>query len=100
MRLADNFYSEWTNVQKDSFGHTLFVTLVACAVGATAGAAVILSLVGALLVQRSVPSISPRVVARYTGTFETSNVVPDRPTEIAQRLVAISTKSDSDEPVT
>jgi hypothetical protein len=43
MRLMGNYYSEWADVRGDT-RRTVLVTLVACAVGATASAAVIFSL--------------------------------------------------------
>src|SRR5262245_60060503 len=58
MRFTGNFYSEWDHARGESSNRTLLVVLVACAVGATASGAVILSLVGSPSTQPGVPSIS------------------------------------------
>jgi len=79
MRFNGNFYSEWTHVRRD-FRRTLFAALVACVLGGTASAAVILSLVGSLMIQPVVPSISSRVPVRNTNALETANIVQDRST--------------------
>jgi len=63
MRLIGNFYSEWAH-DRGNFHHTLLVTLVACAVGATASAAVILFLASSPITQPGAPSISPRPIVR------------------------------------
>jgi hypothetical protein len=59
MRLSGNFYS---GSARGSFRHALFVALAACAVGATATAAVILNLVEAPTPQLAALGTSPRVI--------------------------------------
>ena len=78
MRLIGNFYSEWTH-DRGNFHHILLVTLVACAVGATASAAVILSLASASVTQPGVPSISPQAIVRNTGVSESPKTAQDGP---------------------
>jgi hypothetical protein len=78
MGFNGDFYSEWT--PRADFAHTLLVVLVSCAIGATAGAAVILSLVSSLMIQPRVPSISPRVTVQSISASETANIAQDQPT--------------------
>jgi hypothetical protein len=78
MRLIGNFYSEWVH-DRGNFHHTLLVTLVACAVGATASAAVILSLASSPITQPGSPSISPRAIVRNVAASEPSNAAQDEP---------------------
>src|SRR5215472_18480146 len=68
MRLG-NYYSEWADARGDT-RRTLLVTLVACAVGATASAAVIFSLASSSTTQSGVPPISPRAIVRNVSTPE------------------------------
>jgi hypothetical protein len=78
MRLTGNYYSEWS----DARGHTrrtLLVTLVACAVGATASAAVIFSLASSPTTQSGVPSIAPRAIVRNVGAPEAPKTVQGGP---------------------
>ena len=78
MRLTGNYYSEWS----DARGHTrrtLLVTLVACAVGATASAAVIFSLASSPTTQSAVPSIAPRAIVRNVGAPEAPKTVQGSP---------------------
>jgi hypothetical protein len=101
MGFSGNFHSGWTHVQRDNFAHTLLVVLVSCAVGATAGAAVILSLVSSLIIQPRLPSISPRVTVRSISASETANIAQDRPTmEIPTPPAAFDVISDPEELVT
>ena len=126
MRSMGN-YSEWS----DARGHTrrtLLVTLVACAVGATASAAVIFSLASSPTIQSSVPPISPRAIVRNVGApavpktvqggpqaepapspqatvrnagaFEAPKAVQNKPVEPTSRPAANSIASARDEPVT
>ena len=76
MRLIGNYYSEWVDARRDT-RHTLLVTLVACAVGATAGAAVILSLASSPTTQPGVPSISPRPIVRDVVAFQAPKAAQD-----------------------
>jgi hypothetical protein len=107
MRLIGNYYSEWADARGDT-GRTLLVTLVACAVGATASAAVIFSLASSPTTQSSVPPISPRAIVRNIGapevpkTFqdEVPKVAQNEPVEPTSRPAAASTLSDPNEPVT
>jgi hypothetical protein len=69
MRLMGNYYSEWADVRGDT-RRTVLVTLVACAVGATASAAVIFSLASSPTTQSSAPPISPRAIVRNVGAPE------------------------------
>src|SRR6516225_5615941 len=126
MRSMGN-YSEWA----DARGHTrrtLLVTLVACAVGATASAAVIFSLASSPTTQSAVPSISPRAIVRNVGApellktvqggpqveptrspqttvrnagaFEAPKAVQNEPVEPTSQPAANSMVSAHDEPVT
>ena len=69
MRSMGNYYSEWADTRGNT-RRTLLVTLVACAVGATASAAVIFSLASSPTTQSSVPPISPRAIVRNVGAPE------------------------------
>ncbi len=98
MRFTGNFYSEWANARGN---HSLLVALVACAVGATAGGAVMLSLVGSPATQPGVSSISPRAIVRNAGTSEANKTAQDQSTvETPPRSTAIDTASGRDEPAT
>jgi hypothetical protein len=78
MRLIGNYYSEWADARGDT-RRTLLVTLVACAVGATASAAVIFSLAGSPTTQSSAPPILPRAIVRNVGAPEVPKTVQDGP---------------------
>jgi hypothetical protein len=78
MRLTGNYYSEWADARGDT-RRTLLVTLVACAVGATASAAVIFSLAGSPTTQSGVPPISPRAIVRNVGAPEVPKTVQGGP---------------------
>jgi hypothetical protein len=78
MRLIGNFYSEWTH--RGNSHHTLLVTLVACAVGATASAAVILSLASSPITQPGVPPISPKAIVRNVSASEPAKIAQEAPT--------------------
>ncbi len=78
MRLIGNYYSEWADARGDT-RRTLLVTLVACAVGATASAAVIFSLASSPITQSGVPPISPRAIVRNVGAPEVPKTVQDGP---------------------
>src|SRR6516165_5147824 len=69
MRLIGNYYSEWADTRRDT-SRTLLVTLVACAVGATASAVVIFSLASSPTTQSGLPAISPRAIVRNVGAPE------------------------------
>ena len=69
MRSMGNYYSEWADTRGNT-RRTLLATLVACAVGATASAAVIFSLASSPTTQSSVPAISPRAIVRNVGAPE------------------------------
>jgi hypothetical protein len=79
-------------LNRDS-GRTLLVSLVACAVGGTASAAVILSLVDFAMTQASVPPISPRAIV-WKASAQNSPMV-----EAPTRLAATSLVSPADKPV-
>jgi hypothetical protein len=78
MRLMGNYYSEWADARGDT-RRTLLVTLVACAVGATASAAVIFSLASSSTTQSSAPPISPRAIVRNVGVPEVPKNVQGGP---------------------
>jgi hypothetical protein len=100
MRAIGNFYS-WADVQGKSSHHAFFVGSVACAVGATASAAVILSLVDSPVRESGIPSTSARAIVRNAGTFEAPKTVQDRPmVEAPLRPAVTETVSGRDEPVT
>ena len=80
MRSMGNYYSEWADARGDT-RRTLLVTLVACAVGATASAAVIFSLASSPTTQSGVPSISPRAIVRNVSAPEVPKTVQDGPVE-------------------
>ena len=76
MRFTGNFFSE---VRGGSSHHTLLVTLVACAVGATASGVVILSLVSSPTTQPGVPSIAPRAIVRNADASDATKAAQDQP---------------------
>jgi hypothetical protein len=98
MRLNWNSYSEWAPVRRER-SHTLIV-LVACAIGATTSAAVILSLGDFPITQTGVPPISPRAIVRNVGTLEPTKAAQDRPAEASLPSAVTSIVSGRDEPVT
>jgi hypothetical protein len=66
--------------------HTFLISLVACAVGGTASAAVILSLVDFAMTQASVPPISPRaIVWNASASQDTHNPVVEAPQLVVSR---------------
>jgi len=127
MRLIGNYYSEWADARGDT-RRTLLVTLVACAVGATASAAAIFSLASSPTTQSGVAPISPRAIVRNVaapevpktvqagpqveptrspqaavrnaGAFETPKAVKNKPVEPTSQPAANSMVSARDEPVT
>jgi len=100
MRLNRNSSLEWS-IRRDSSGRTLLVPLVACAVGATASAAVILALVDFATTQASVPPISARAIVRDASAFQGTATAQNRPVvETPRRLAATGMVSALDEPVT
>ena len=100
MRSMGNYHSKWADARGDT-RRTFLVTSVACAVGATASGAVILSLVGSPATQPSVSSASPRAIVRSAGTSGPTENAQDRPVvEIPLRPAVTSMASGRDEPVT
>jgi hypothetical protein len=79
MRFTGNFFSEWADVRGGSSHHTLLVTLVACAVGATASGAVILSLLSSPTTQPGIPSIAPRAIVRNADASDATKAAQDQP---------------------
>jgi len=73
MRSIENFYSERGR------GQSLLLPLVATAVGATASAAVILSLVASPPPQHDVSSISPQPIVRDIAASVANQTVKDQP---------------------
>ena len=126
MQLIGNYYSEWADARGDT-RRTLLATFVACAVGATASAAVIFSLASSPTTQSGVPPISPRAIVRNVsapaapktvqggpqveptpspqatvrnaGAFEAPKAVQNEPVEPTSRPAANSMVSARDEPV-
>jgi hypothetical protein len=87
MRFAGNFFSEW----QGGSHHTLLAAFVACAVGATACAAVVLSLVSSPTTQPAVSSNSPRAIVRNAGAFEPTQSAQDHPlAETPSRPAAVA----------
>jgi hypothetical protein len=78
MRLIGNYYSEWAD-SRGTTPHTLLVTLVACAVSAIAGAAVIFSLASSPTTQPGVPSVSPQAIVRNVGASEVPKIAQSGP---------------------
>ena len=77
MRSMGN-YSEWADAGGDT-RRTLLATFVACAVGATASAAVIFSLASSPTTQSGIPPISPRAIVRNVGAPEAPKTVQGGP---------------------
>ena len=95
MRFAGNFFSEW---QGKGSHHTLLAAFVACAVGATACAAVVLSLVSSPTTQPAVSSNS-RAIVRNAGAPEATQSVQDHPmAETPSRPAVNAVASGPDEP--
>jgi len=127
MRSMGNYYSEWADARGDT-RRTLLATFVACAVGATASAAVIFSLASSSTTQSGVPPISsraivrnvaapeipktvqggpqveptrsPQATVRNAGAFEAPKAVQNEPVEPTSQPAANSMVSARDEPVT
>jgi hypothetical protein len=78
MRSMGNYHSEWADARGDT-RRTFLVTSVACAVGATASAAVIFSLASSPTTQSSAPPISARALVRNVGAPEVPKNVRDGP---------------------
>jgi hypothetical protein len=78
MRSMGNYYSEWADARGDT-RRTLLATFVACAVGATASAAVIFSLASSSTTQSGVPPISPRAIVRNVAAPEIPKTVQGGP---------------------
>ena len=78
MRLIGNYYSEWADARGDT-RRTLLATFVACAVGATASAAVIFSLASSSTTQSGVPPISSRAIVRNVAAPEIPKTVQGGP---------------------
>jgi hypothetical protein len=100
VRLNGNSYSEFVPVRRER-SHIL-VVLVACAIGATTSAAVILSLGDFPMTQTSVPPISPQAIVRNVSvTSEPTKTAEDR-TMVESRLPSAVTSlvSGRNEPVT
>src|ERR1700746_3927670 len=99
MRLNGNFHFEPTSGRRENFRHNVLLAVGAGGVGATARAAVILSLVGSVMLQPRAPSISPRVIASNASS-EAANTAQDRSAiETPARLAAVGPLSDPDAPV-
>ena len=87
-------------VRRDSSRHTLLVALVACAVGGTASAAVILALVDFAMTQASVPPLSPRAIVWNASASQDTRTAQNSPVvERPIRLAATGMISSSDEPI-
>lgn len=100
MRFTGNFFSEGAHLRGGRSNHSFLVPLVACAVGATASGAVVLSLMGSPVPQPGPSSIPPRAIVRNaapSGT-ETAKIQPVVETPLPSAVTA--KVSDRDEPVT
>ena len=78
MRFTGNFFSEGARGRGASSNRSLLIPLVACAVGAAASGAVILSLMGSPATEPSRSSISPRAIVRTVTTPEAAENTQDR----------------------
>ena len=78
MRSMGNYYSEWADTRRDTH-RTLLVTSVACAVGATASAAVIFSHASSPTTQSGASPISPRAIVRNVSAPAAPKTVQDGP---------------------
>src|SRR6516165_6443079 len=85
MRSMGNYYSEWADARGDT-RRTLLATFVACAVGATASAAVIFSLASSSTTQSGVPPLSPRAIVRNVGAFEAPKAPTFRTVACGERV--------------
>src|SRR5262249_51620905 len=92
MRFTGNFFSERAHVRGGSSNRTFLVPLVACALGATASGAVILSLVGSPTTQPGVSSISPRAIVRNVSSSEPTKTAQDRPMAETPLPAAVSSE--------
>ena len=97
MRFTGNFFSE---TRRGSSNHSLLAALVACALGATASGAVILSLAGLPTTQPRVSSISPRAIVRNAGSSEPTETTQNRPVVEKPPPTISSTVSGRDKLVT
>jgi len=86
MRFAGNFFSE---LQGGSH-HTLLAAFVACAVCATACAAVVLPLVSSPTTQPAVSSNSQRAIVRNAGAFEPTQGAQKHPMAEAPSRPAVN----------
>src|SRR6516225_9380806 len=80
VQLIGSYYSEWADARGDT-RRTRLVTLVACAVGATASAAVTFSVASSPTTQSGVPPISPRAIVRNVSAPEVPKTAQDGPVE-------------------
>ena len=86
--------------------HTLLISLVACAIGGTASAAVILSLVDFAMTRATVPPISPRAIVWNASASQDTKTVSHTYELVAQNSPVVETPtpvamvSPSDEAVT
>ena len=79
MQSVGNFRPEWGYVATPlSLRHTLAVALVATAVGATAGATVVLSLVDCSPTELVIPSFSERALANKAEASEPTTAAKDQ----------------------
>jgi hypothetical protein len=79
MRFTGNFYSEWAHARGGRSSRAILAVLVACAVGATASGAVILSLVGSPSTKSGAPSISQRAIVRNTSASAATKTAEGQP---------------------
>jgi len=92
MRSMGN-YSEWADAGGDT-RRTLLATFVACAVGATASAAVIFSLASSPTTQSGIPPISPRAIVRNVGAPEVPKTVQGGPVVEPTRSPQTTVRND------
>jgi len=101
MRFTGNFFSEGAHLRGGRSNHTFLVPLVACAVGATASGAVVLSLMGPPVPQSPGPSsVPPRAIVRSAGPSGTETAKNQPAVETPLPSAVTAKVSDRDEPVT
>jgi hypothetical protein len=101
MRSVGNFYPEWGHLAAPStLRHSLFVTSVALAVGATASAAVMLSLVDSSAMQPRIVSTSAQTLVTKAEASGASTTTQDLPTAVEKNPPPAITGTIHDDAVT
>src|SRR5438876_11172707 len=87
-------------IRPDSSRQTFLVSLVACAVGGAASAAVILALIDFSMTQARVPPLSPRAIVWNASASQDTRTAQDSPVvEPPMRPAATGMISSSDQPI-